>query len=218
MNLIGDIQGNYRTLLALLKQMPDDDPVSVGDMIDRGPRSMEVLEFFRNHGKALLGNHEHMMLDYFCDRGNYMPGLWLMNSGDATLNSLGLERSGSLPEILQDFLESLPLLLIRDGLLVTHAPVHKRWSLEDIASEDHLELSPLDQSVIWNREDPVPRDGYFQVFGHNGYRYVRAHFFDTRFMIRPESAHAVCIDTVRGQVLSGLHWPSRRIFEQEYVD
>jgi len=146
MNLIGDIQGNYRTLLALLKQMPDDDPVSVGDMIDRGPRSMEVLEFFRNHGKALLGNHEHMMLDYFCDRGNYMPGLWLMNSGDATLNSLGLERSGSLPEILQDFLESLPLLLIRDGLLVTHAPVHKRWSLEDIASEDHLELSPLDQS------------------------------------------------------------------------
>ena len=33
MNLIGDIQGNYRTLLALLKQMPDDDPVSVGDMI-----------------------------------------------------------------------------------------------------------------------------------------------------------------------------------------
>ncbi len=117
MNLIGDIQGNYRTLLALLKQMPDDDPVSVGDMIDRGPRSMEVLEFFRNHGKALLGNHEHMMLDYFCDSGNYMPGLWLMNSGDATLNSLGLERSDSLPEILQDFLESLPLLLIRDGMI-----------------------------------------------------------------------------------------------------
>ena len=200
MNLIGDIQGNYRTLLALLKQMPDDDPVSVGDMIDRGPRSMEVLEFFRNHGKALLGNHEHMMLDYFCDSGNYMPGLWLMNSGDATLNSLGLERSGSLPEILQDFLESLPLVADprRTGLLVTHAP--------------------LEQSVIWNREDPVPRDGYFQVFGHNGYRYVRGHFFDTRFMIRPESAHAVCIDTVRGQVLSGLHWPSRRIFEQEYVD
>ena len=109
--------------------MPDDDPVSVGDMIDRGPRSMEVLEFFRNHGKALLGNHEHVMLDYFCDSGNYMPGLWLMNSGDATLNSLGLERSGSLPEILQDFLESLPLLLILNGLLVTHAP-HTAGNLE----------------------------------------------------------------------------------------
>jgi len=35
MNLIGDIQWNYRTLLALFKQIPDDDPVSVGDIIDR---------------------------------------------------------------------------------------------------------------------------------------------------------------------------------------
>jgi hypothetical protein len=58
-----------------------------------------------------------------------MPGLWLMNSGDVTLNSLGLDRSGSLPEILQDFLESLPLLLIRDGLLVTQAP-HTAGNLE----------------------------------------------------------------------------------------
>ena len=47
MNLIGDIHGNYRTFRALLKQMPDEEPVSVGDMIDRGPRSREVLEFSR---------------------------------------------------------------------------------------------------------------------------------------------------------------------------
>ena len=45
MNLIGDIQGNYRTLLALLKQMPDDDPVSVGDMIDRGRAPWKCLSF-----------------------------------------------------------------------------------------------------------------------------------------------------------------------------
>ena len=85
MNLIGDIQGNYHTLRALLKQMPDEEPVSVGDMVDRGPRSKEVLEFFRLHGKALLGNHEHMMLDYFKGTEIYMPHIWLLNSGDATL-------------------------------------------------------------------------------------------------------------------------------------
>jgi hypothetical protein len=53
-----------------------------------------------------------MMFDYFCHSANYMPGLWLMNSGDATLNSSRLERSASLPKILQEFLESLPMLLI----------------------------------------------------------------------------------------------------------
>jgi hypothetical protein len=218
MNLIGDIQGNYHTLRALLKQMPDDEPVSVGDMIDRGPRSREVLEFFRLNGKALLGNHEHMLLDFFKGSGIYMPNIWLLNSGDATLYSLGLERTGSLPEILMDYLESLPLLFREEGLIVTHAPIHRRWSLEDIETSDHLERSPLEESIIWNREDPVPREGIFQVFGHNGYRYVKPHFFDTRFMIRPESSYAVCIDTVRGQLLSGMHWPSRTIYTQEYID
>ena len=49
MNLIGDIHGNYQTLLALLKQMPDEEPVSVGDMIDRGPLSRKEHEFFMKH-------------------------------------------------------------------------------------------------------------------------------------------------------------------------
>ena len=62
MNLIGDIQGNYHTLRALLKQMPDEEPVSVGDMIDRGPRSKEVLEFFRLNGKALPVSYTHLTL------------------------------------------------------------------------------------------------------------------------------------------------------------
>ena len=218
MNLIGDIQGNYHTLRALLKQMPDEEPVSVGDMVDRGPRSKEVLEFFRLHGKALLGNHEHMMLDYFKGTETYMPQIWLLNSGDATLYSLGLERSGSLPEVLLDYLESLPLMIKEDGLIVTHAPIHKRLSIEEISFSDHLENCPLEESVLWNRDDPVPRERYFQVFGHNGYRFSRAHFFDKGFMICSETAFAVCIDTVRGQLLSGIHWPSRQIYTQEYID
>ena len=66
---------NYQNLLALIEQMPDDDPISVVDMIDSGPSSMEVLNFFWNHWKALLENHEHMILDYFSENGNYICGL-----------------------------------------------------------------------------------------------------------------------------------------------
>ena len=68
-------------LLALLRQMPDEEPISVGDMIDRGPRSYEVLDFFRMHGKALLGNHEHMMINHFNSSGNNSTGYWLLNGG-----------------------------------------------------------------------------------------------------------------------------------------
>ena len=81
MNLIGEVQGNYLTLQALLKKMPDEIPVSVGDMIDRGPRSLEVLEFFRHNGTALMGNHEHMMLDHLQQGGGYLPGLGYRTEG-----------------------------------------------------------------------------------------------------------------------------------------
>ena len=141
-----------------------------------------------------------------------------MNSGDSTLYSLGLERSGYLPEVLLDYLESLPLMISEEDLIATHAPILRRFSIEDISSSDRPESCNLDESVIWNREDPVPREGYLQVFGHNGYRYRRAHFFDIGFMIHSDTAFAVCIDTIRGQLLSGIHWPTLKIYTQEYID
>ena len=63
-NIISDIAGNYKTLMALLEKMPQDEEIiSVGDMVDRGPRSKEVIEFFMNNenATAIMGNHEHMM-------------------------------------------------------------------------------------------------------------------------------------------------------------
>ena len=54
MNLIGDIAGNFKTLLALLKKMPDDEPIGLGDLNDRGPRSREVFDFFMKNGKSFL--------------------------------------------------------------------------------------------------------------------------------------------------------------------
>ena len=36
---IGDVHGNYKTLMSLLKKSPDVLPISLGDEMDRGPRS-----------------------------------------------------------------------------------------------------------------------------------------------------------------------------------
>ena len=80
MNIIGDIAGNYLTFLALIKKMPDDPIVSVGDMIDRGPRSKEVLEWFMRHGSALLGNHEHLMLSAYRSRQADQVFSWIGTS------------------------------------------------------------------------------------------------------------------------------------------
>lgn len=67
--VIGDVHGETKHLFKLLGLLPpldqDDTLVFVGDYVDRGPRSKEVVEFVRNLPKqspakviALRGNHE----------------------------------------------------------------------------------------------------------------------------------------------------------------
>jgi serine/threonine protein phosphatase 1 len=61
--LVGDIHGCYDELLALLDAVAltgDDLLLSVGDLVDRGPKPAEVVELFRRrpNSVALCGNHE----------------------------------------------------------------------------------------------------------------------------------------------------------------
>lgn len=61
--VIGDIHGCYLELQELLGKagLGDQDPLlAVGDIIDRGPETPQVLDFFHGHpnAHALMGNHE----------------------------------------------------------------------------------------------------------------------------------------------------------------
>jgi serine/threonine protein phosphatase 1 len=61
--VIGDIHGCYHELQALLDNagLADTDSIiSIGDCVDRGPETPEVLRFFKEHATAqlIMGNHE----------------------------------------------------------------------------------------------------------------------------------------------------------------
>jgi len=61
--LIGDIHGCYVELLALLEKagLSDGDSIiAVGDIVDRGPETPQVLDFFQQlpNARTLMGNHE----------------------------------------------------------------------------------------------------------------------------------------------------------------
>jgi serine/threonine protein phosphatase 1 len=61
--VIGDIHGCWEELQALLDKagIGDDDAIlAVGDIVDRGPETPQVLDFFQSRPKAIttLGNHE----------------------------------------------------------------------------------------------------------------------------------------------------------------
>lgn len=61
--VIGDIHGCYDELQSLLDKSGltnEDLIISIGDHIDRGPRTPDVLNFFRTtpHARLIMGNHE----------------------------------------------------------------------------------------------------------------------------------------------------------------
>lgn len=230
-NVIGDIAGNYETLRLLLEKMPPGRTLSVGDIVDRGPRSKQVVQHFLDgRGDALKGNHEHMMVVHLRDQYKLYPdydrGIWLINGGMETLRSYGcgadwvkLPYGGrdiwvdkplpcGVPQDHIDFLDFLPLYkrLTYPGLRVhvSHAPFDTNLDPTREATKEF--------GVLWNRGWPQTSDEFdLSIHGHN------ARFREYR---EPGSVdrYSICIDDSREKVLMGIHLPTLELFRQEYVD
>lgn len=61
--IIGDIHGCFDEFEALLKDIgitDEDEIISLGDIVDRGPKSVALYEYFKNkeNAKVIIGNHE----------------------------------------------------------------------------------------------------------------------------------------------------------------
>ena len=78
-----DIHGCYDKFLKLLEEIKfseNDILYILGDIIDRGDKSIEMIKYVMKHNNIimLLGNHESMMIEAY---ENKDFGLWLYNGG-----------------------------------------------------------------------------------------------------------------------------------------
>jgi bis(5'-nucleosyl)-tetraphosphatase (symmetrical) len=123
---VGDIQGCFdelRSLLARIGFCADRDRLwLVGDLVNRGPRSLEVLRFVRSLGDnavVVLGNHDLHLLAIAC---GCRPA----------------RRADTLDEILRapdrdallEWLATRPLAHFEAGDLMVHAGVAPQWTVE----------------------------------------------------------------------------------------
>lgn len=130
---IGDIQGCYDQLRALLERVKfssDRDQLwLVGDLVNRGPKSLEVLRFVRSLGanaSVVLGNHDlHLLaLAYATQRKK--------KSSD-TLSAVLEARDR---DTLLEWLMALPLAHFDSarGDLMVHAGLIPQWTAADAVS------------------------------------------------------------------------------------
>jgi serine/threonine protein phosphatase 1 len=136
--VIGDVHGHYDTLINLLDEIAptgDDQIYFLGDLIDRGPKSSQVVEFVKESGyQCLLGNHEQMLLDILGDGEIYGPALqaWLYSGGHSTVNSYG--EDGVRQDHI-DWMRKLPTYIDLGDVWLVHAGVHPKMTLEEQSSE-----------------------------------------------------------------------------------
>ncbi|MFZ2854880.1 MAG: symmetrical bis(5'-nucleosyl)-tetraphosphatase [Rhodocyclaceae bacterium] len=122
---IGDIQGCFASLQALLARCAFDPAHDrlwlVGDLVNRGPRSLETLRFVRGLGAAaitVLGNHDLSLLllaEGFGKRGK----------------SDTLEGILSAPDRVEllDWLRRQPLCHVENGFCMVHAGLLPQWTI-----------------------------------------------------------------------------------------
>lgn len=182
--VVGDIQGCYRELMMLLEKVgfshTNDTLWCVGDLVARGPDSLETLKFFvnapNNSVKTVLGNHDLSLISV------------LLGYREAKAN----DRLQAVIESRQrldwvDWLRSQPLLhhKPKKQLLISHAGIYPWWSLEDAKNcasdvEKQLRSNKFD-ILIKNMfgDSPVIWDS--SLTGYDRYRFIINAFTRMRF-------------------------------------
>jgi bis(5'-nucleosyl)-tetraphosphatase (symmetrical) len=121
---IGDVQGCFDELQALLRKVAfgnTDRLWFVGDLVNRGPKSLEVLRFVRDLGQraiTVLGNHDlHLVAQY--------EGVEKLKAKDTFQDVLDAPDAGELVA----WLRRQPLMHAEGGYAMVHAGLLPQWSI-----------------------------------------------------------------------------------------
>lgn len=176
--VIGDVHGRIDLLTTLVEALPKETSIiCVGDLIDRGDHSRDVLSYVMGHDSitSLMGNHEQLMLN-FLKSPETQGRRWLRNGGLQTLASFGIagmtETSGaeallnardSLYDAMGDqmvaWLAGLECIAWSGNVAVVHAGADPSTPLEDHDPD----------TFIWGHPDfckTQRADGFWIVHGH----------------------------------------------------
>ena len=179
--IIPDVHGCSKTLRALFEYyiIPtrEDELYFLGDYIDRGPDSRDVLDFImdlQDQGfkvNAIKGNHEESCVKACIEEKNLGKNFlgikkrnlskfaWRQYGGKETMECFGVSDLNDFPANYLEWMDKLPIYLELPGYLLVHAGLD--YSLEDPFQDEH--------SMLWLRDiDPRPEKigGRILIHGH----------------------------------------------------
>lgn len=147
---IGDLQGCFTPFMALLRQIDFNKGCDTlwltGDLVNRGPESLQVLRWVFEHQdcvQIVLGNHDLHLLAV-------AEGYGKIHRDDTIRDVLDAAES----KLLLDWLRCQPLMIHEQGYAMVHAGLMPEWSIRKalrLAEEVEYELSGMDYRRFLSR-------------------------------------------------------------------
>ena len=161
---ITDIHGEYDKLDNLLSKITtreDDIFVFMGDYIDRGSKSKEVIDRVIKQSEThkcvyLIGSHEYAYL-HARKHDDYFEYLFWNYGGPATVKSYG--SFDNIYKIHGEFLENLKFYYLTDKYLFVHAGINPDYDLEN---QNEMDLVYIRHKFIYSKHK-LPQK---IIFGH----------------------------------------------------
>lgn len=134
---IGDVHGCYDELMALCTRIGlqnEDQLYFVGDLINKWPKSRDVVEFVRNRPNtwSVIGNHEHFYMRDYEDavsvRDQTPDDLRKIAELDTHINTKYINLKSEL-EDYKDWLLALPVFIEKESFIVVHWGIHPDYGL-----------------------------------------------------------------------------------------
>lgn len=147
--VIGDIHSHYKEMMELLETVKfdfdSDTLISLGDLVDRGPNPIEVIETLMKIKKFthVLGNHDEWCYQYLLN--DNLSKEWLSQGGQSTLNAYNVNPEYKIDHRL--FFEKAKLYFIdHKNRLFVHGGFNHRIPFE--LQLDNKELLIWDRSLV----------------------------------------------------------------------
>lgn len=136
--VVSDIHGHYEPFMKLMDSVdyrPHEDMlIALGDLIDRGPQSSDVVKWFlpgHPGDKAIVikGNHEEGFLHFLEEKMAYSAYVNVFMGGLRTIESYESVSDEEMQQHLH-FLKNLPYYHRQDGFIFAHAGINTHKAME----------------------------------------------------------------------------------------
>lgn len=180
--VIGDVHGCYDELIALIEKIGGkvtnkgiehkDNIVFVGDLIDKGPRQLEVAELVLrsmsnfDNIHCVLGNHENFVY-------KYNNGLIKHDIQTEVLDKFDSVSSPAMKELIDELYEKSVHYVVGDDFIVTHAPCEGKYLGKEtevgLRSQRNFRHTNMTEDELWDSLAFLKKENTgkpYKIFGH----------------------------------------------------